>query len=113
MLSLAAGQLNVELGDQMSSAADTLSAQPEKLREQGGELRVIIDEIGQLVRTVSMAADFDRSAQAILGATENLAMASGRVTPQSRTVPFLWGFFFGAVLVAISMGLFAYSTRGA
>ncbi|MFI5497203.1 hypothetical protein [Actinoplanes sp. NPDC051859] len=103
--------LTSDLGDRVSNAASIFASHPQQLRDANDEMRQVLAGIQTLAEVVDRAPIFERSAQAVLGATENLAMASSRVRPRPRSGSFLWGFFLGALLVVVALGFHAYSTR--
>ncbi|MFI7218573.1 hypothetical protein [Micromonospora maritima] len=112
MLMASAHSINPQVASKISQAADDLDDIPQRLEQITGEMRALARQVEELSSVVQAYGNFDSNIAAILGASENLAMAADKVVPQPKPGRFLWGFFLGVVLVVAAIG-FTYSTKGA
>lgn len=113
MLLAASHRINPQVASKISLAADELDKLPQRLEQNIAEMRAVARQVEELSSIVHAYGNFDNNISAILGASENLAMAANQVAPQPKPGRFLLGFFLGALLVVASLGFFAYSTKGA
>ncbi|WKU07464.1 hypothetical protein [Micromonospora sp. HUAS LYJ1] len=118
MLIVSSNSINMEVASTISRAAGDLERIPEGLRNIAAEMREITaemhtaaQEIRELLGAVQAHGDFDSSISAILGASENLAMAASRVAPQPKPGRFLLGIFVGVLLVVVALGFYAHGGK--
>ncbi|MEU4553516.1 hypothetical protein [Micromonospora violae] len=113
MLSTSAHSINPQVASKISQAADDLDDIPRRLEQITAEMRAVARQVEELSRIVLAHGNFDSNISAILGASENLAMAANQVAPQPKPGRFLWGFLFGVVLVVAALALAAFGPKGA
>jgi hypothetical protein len=112
-LNLSSQKLNSEVANEISVSVDALQQLPEQLRLATAELRTVAQEIRDLADAVLRLGTLEGSTNALLGASENLAMASSRVVPQEKRGRFLWGVLLGVILVVLALAFYAFGTKGA
>ncbi|MEU7846654.1 hypothetical protein AB0B69_04525 [Micromonospora parva] len=112
LLMVSSQSINPQVASKISQAADDLDGIPRRLEQITAEMRAVARQVEELSSIVHAYGNFDSNISAILGASENLAMAANQVVPQPKPGRFLWGVLCGVLLVVAALALAAFGPKG-